>query len=205
MTTTNNNQDFLHKYTVGYMVNALISEKIHYDVYHVQHAFSTAFPDVVWATPANALHMTVMQLLAPQVNYGEDKDALFEKVFPTYDPVLHQVFRHVAPFEITFDRLFVSESAIALYGDDKSNALFNEIRQKFLSQIELPPHTDLPPNIAHSTIIRFVGEIPLEDVQKVADSLQFSITQSIDEFRVVRETELPMLNYSVVKTYPLSY
>lgn len=187
------------------MVNAEISEKIHYDIYQLQHAFSSAFPNAVWATPANALHITLMHWLAPLTDYGQDKDALFERNFPAYDAVLHESLRRVAPIDILFSRLVVSESAIALVADEKSNSTFNEIRQKFLSQAELLKGTNQPPDIAHSTIIRFVGEIPLEEVQKIADSLQFSIAQTIDEFRVVRETELPMLNYSVIKSYPLSY
>jgi hypothetical protein len=205
MSTTKKSQDYLHKYTVGYMVNAAVSEKVHYDIYQLQHAFASAFPNAVWATPANALHVTLMDWLAPLVDYGQDKDALFERNFPAYDAVLHESLRRVTPIDVVFSRLVVSESAVVLVADEKCNSTFNDIRQKFLSQTELLKGTKLPADIAHSTIIRFVGEIPLEEVQKVADSLQFSISQTIDEFRVVRETELPMLNYSVIKSYPLSY
>lgn len=204
MERTVNNRDYLNQTAVGYMINTLLSEPTQYEIKNLQDTFVSKFPDVVWATPTSALHVTLLDWLAPLVDYDDDKDRVFEKINPRYDSVLSSILATVEPIDVTFNSFIVSSSAIAIVADEKSTQIFNDIRQMFLEKIDLLPNTKQPPNIVHSTIVRFVGEVALDNVKKLTETLDFSFVEHIDEFQLVRETTLPMLNYSVIKKYPLN-
>lgn len=203
MERTINSRDYLNQSAVGYMVNTLLSEQSKDIIKSLQDTFVSEFQDAVWPTPVDALHITLLDWLAPLVEYGENKDLLFEKIQSEYSSVLSSILTTIEPIDVTFNQLLVSPSAIAVVGDEESTQRFNAIRQRFLAEINLLLETKQPPTIVHSTIIRFVGEIALTDVRKVADGLTFSFVEQVDEFQLVRETRLPMLDYTAIESYPL--
>lgn len=204
MELTVNNRDYLNQSAVGYMINTLLSESAQNEIKNLQDAFVSEFPDVVWKTPTSALHVTLLDWLAPLVDYDDDKDHVFEKINPRYDTVISGILATAEPIDVTFNSLIVSSSAVAIVADEKSTQIFNDIRQRFLEKIDLLPNTKQPPNIVHSTIVRFVGEVALDNVKKLAETLDFSFVEHVDEFQLVRETTLPMLSYSVIKKYQLN-
>ena len=204
MELTMSSQDYLNQSAVGYMVNTLLSEPTQNEVKKLQDIFVSKFRDAVWSTPANTLHVTLLDWLAPLVDYGEDKDQVFEKINPEYSAVLNGILKTIRPIDLTFNRLVVGPFAVAIVTDEKSTQVFNNIRQQFLEKIDLLPNTKQPPNIVHSTIIRFVDEIDLNSVKKFAETLNFSFIERVNVFQLVRETALPMLDYSVIKKYPLN-
>jgi 2'-5' RNA ligase len=203
MELTSTSRDYLNQSANGYMINTLLSESAQNQVKTLQDIFVSEFRDAIWMTPADALHITLLDWLAPLVDYSEDKDSIFERLYPQYDDVLTSILADVEPIDAIFNRMVVSSSAIAIVADEKSTAIFNDIRQKFLEKISLLPNTKQPPNIVHCTIVRFVGEIALDSVKKIAITQDFSFIEQINGFQLVRETVLPMLDYSVVKKYPL--
>jgi 2'-5' RNA ligase len=203
MELTINSNDYLNQPAVGYMLNTLLSESARSEVNTLQDAFSSELHNAVWRTPRESLHITLMDWLAPLVEYYDDKDRVFKNIYHEYNDVLTNILSEIAPMYITFNSMIVSRSAVAIVADENSTILFNDIRQKFLGKINLLPNTKLPPTIVHSTIIRFVDEIALDHVEKIANSLDFSFTEKVDGFQLVRETTVPMLGYSVIKQYPL--
>lgn len=203
MELTVNSHGYLNHSALGYMVNTLLSESTQNKIKALQDTFVSEFPDAVWLTPADALHITLLDWLAPLVEYKEDKGIVFEKIKLEYDAELSDILTTVRPIDVTFNSLIVSPSAIAIVADEKSTQIFNDIRQRFLEKIDLLPNTKQPPSIVHSTIVRFVGEIALNNIKDFSETLDFSFIEQIDEFQLVRETTLPMLDYSVIKKYPL--
>jgi len=185
------------------MVNTLLSKSSQESIKKLQDVFTKQFPEAVWTTPADTLHITLFDWLAPLVNYGNDKDVLFDEIYREYGGVLSDILNKINPVNLTFSKIIISPSAVAIVADDKSTEIFNKIRQDFLAQIKLLPNTKQPPNIVHSTIVRFVDEIDLGDVRQLANSLDFSFNETVDNFQLVRETKLPMLEYSVVNRYLL--
>jgi hypothetical protein len=203
MELTTNSGNYLNQSATGYMVNTLLSEPAKNEIKDLQDIFSSKYPDIVWKTPLDALHITLLDWLAPLVDYAENKDDAFKRIYPGYDAVLTNILREVGPISLNFDRMIVSPSAIALVASDEGTRFYNDIRQKFLGKINLLPGTKQPPTIAHSTIIRFVGEVALDSIKDTAQEIHFSFIEHTESFQLVRETTLPMLDYSVIKKYPL--
>jgi len=185
------------------MVNTLLSQSTQDKVRNLQNILVSELRDVAWATPPDALHITLLDWLAPLVDYGDDKEGVFEKIHFEYDAALAGILETIEPINVNFNGAIVSPSAIAIIADEESTQAFNDIRQKFLAKIDLLPNTKQPPNIVHSTIVRFVGEVALGDVKKVVDTLDIAFVEHVDSFQLVRETVLPMMDYSVIKRYPL--
>lgn len=203
METTTNSRSYINQQATGYMVNTLLSDSSQRSIKKIQDAFAQELPESIWATPANALHMTLLDWLAPLVDYGRNKDAIFDDIYREYNGALSEILSNIRPIDLTFEKLIISPAAIAVVADSKGTDTFNKIRQDFLGRINLLPNTKQPPTIAHCTIARFIKEININDVRHVADSLDLSFHESIREFQLVRETRLPMLEYAVIARYHL--
>ena len=88
MELTTNSSDYLGKSAVGYMINTLLSESSQNEIKKLQEKFVTEFGDLVWTTPLDALHITLLDLLAPLVDYDNDKNTLFENLGSQYNKPL---------------------------------------------------------------------------------------------------------------------
>lgn len=187
----------------GYMLNVALDERNQEVVSELQQRLLGEFGDIVWTLPPESLHITLMDWVAPLVDYGRNKDLLFHEVFSEYDSVLHQIISSVDKFDITFNTLNVSTGGIFLTAVD--NGEFQKIRSNFTDRVELQPGTKQPPKIIHTTIARFQKEIPLEEVEDFISQQKVHFTQTVGEFRLVNEKTIPMLEYELIKTYPLNY
>jgi hypothetical protein len=126
-----------------------------------------------------------MDWVAPLVDYGKDKDLLFQSLYDKYDSVISNILNNVGEIHITFDTIRVSSGAIFITGHD--NGQFQSIRDEFMDKIDLAPGTKRPPSIIHATIARFVQEIDLTIVQQFASNQGINFTQHIESFRLVNE------------------
>lgn len=191
----------IHKPFVGFMVNSELSEESKQKVAKVQGQLTQKFGNGIWHQPPESLHITLFDWIAPLIDYGEDKDALFEKIFEQYDKVATEAFRNTQPIEITFNQVKVAPAAVFAVGEDQGQ--YNQIRQYFLDNIELLPNTKKPPEIIHFTVSRFTEEIEFEPIEAFLQSLDFSMTQEVNSFRLVREEIDPMLKFKTLKEYKL--
>lgn len=78
---------------VGYMVNTVPSEENQQKVASLQQRIAKAFGDSVWVTPRETLHITLMDWIAPLIDYRKDKDELFKDIFHSYDEVLSHILK----------------------------------------------------------------------------------------------------------------
>ena len=101
-----------------------------------------------------------------------------------------------------FDTIGVSAGAV--YRQAHDHGTFQHIRDSFLRETELLPGTKQPPKIIHTTIARFLKEISLADVQKYIADEVIDQTELVTRFRLVNETQIPMLGFEVLKSYQLS-
>lgn len=194
--------NYIGKDAVGFMVNTDISSETTAKIKLIQQHASDIFGNKLWITPSKSLHITLLDWLAPLVEYGEDKDTLFDTIQPTYDSTLRKVVKKYPLQYIIFDRILISPTAIILTATDAAST-FNEMRSDFLSEISLLPNTKEPPTIVHTTIARFVDTYDPRHTEQFLQENTLSIGETINHFRLVRETKLPMLDYSVLETYKL--
>lgn len=191
----------IEKRFIGYMVNAEFSPENKAKIRALQQQITDQFGDGVWCQPQHSLHITLFDWIAPLVDYGEDKDDLFEKIRQEYDQVVREALSGVKPLTVKFNKL--STAARAIFGTGNDNGQFAQIRQHYLDNVTLLPNTKLPPTIIHFTMCRFVQEIELEPIQQLIEKLDFALEETIDEFRLVREVIDPMIEYEILQTYKL--
>lgn len=197
---TSINQD-INRLVNGYMINAIPSSANSQKVAQLQAKLAAQFGDDLWLTPPMTLHITLMDWIAPLVEYGTDKETLFNDILPEYDEALTEILREQPPIMVHFDTLKVTPGAIILIGHDDGS--FKRIRDSFLQKIELIPDTKKPPTIIHSTIARYKTEQDLQPLVDFVTDQELAFDCAISLFRLVQERVTPMLEYNLLKEYHL--
>lgn len=187
--------------TVSYVINSSFSDEFKNYIETIQEKIKDQFGNVVWNIPKESLHITLMDWLAPFVDYGKHPDELFKEIETEYKTVLREVLADVVLNPLHFETIKVSPTTIFIQANNDSS--LNKIRETFLQKINLLPNTKQPPHIAHSSIIRFTQEYELAPIEKCISSLEIHFTETLSEFRLVRETKLPMLEYEVIDVFPI--
>lgn len=186
----------------GYMINTVPTQENCQKVAIFQKKLAAQFGNTLWLTPPDTLHITLMDWIAPLVDYGTDKDVLFKGRFPEYDKVFTDIVRRQPPpITIHFDTLKVTPDAVILVGRDDGS--FQRIRNDFLREIELLPNTKQPPTIIHSTIARYKTEQDLQPIIDFVATQDLSFDHIVTHFRLAQEQVVPMLDYNLLKQYPL--
>lgn len=187
----------------GYVLNAEFSTENKDTLEALMQLLGQQFGSAVFAMPRNSLHITLFDWIAPLVDYGgADKEVLFSQCQPSYDTALNEILRNQPPITVTFNELRASPSTIFLVGHDDGS--FQHIRNQFIDRVELLPNTKKPPEIIHSSVARFTEIIALEGVEQFIRRQRISFTQTVDAFRLVHTSREPMLEFEVLKRYPLT-
>jgi hypothetical protein len=186
---------------VGYVVNSGFSADNQALLSEIQSNFANEFSGALWIPKTEALHITLMDWLAPLVSYGRDKDEIFPEIFNEYDNAVNESVEGTAPIHVEFGVINVSSDAIFLTGEDRGQ--YQTIRDRFLGKVSLLPNTKLPPKIIHSTIARFTKSLDIDVVRTFAQSQTVAFEQLIDVFKLLRSTDTKMEDYKIIKTYNL--
>lgn len=191
----------LEKETVSYVLNTELSESGREAILKLQGQLKERLGKVLWLLPPDALHITLMDWLAPFVEYGDDPDKLFREHRHVYEEALREVLADIHPISVHFERIQVSPSTIHIEGSEDGS--FAEIRGHFLEQIELLPGTKPAPDIVHASVARFTGKTDLREAEECVSDLSIDLTELVQGFRLVRETKLPMLEYEIIEEFSL--
>lgn len=186
----------------GYMVNTAFSDKNSQRLEKIIHEIEKAFPGKVYAAPPGSLHITLLDWIAPLVDYdGQPKFELYHQVADSYDKALELAVSAHKEITIHFTELCVSETTVYIRGYDLGE--FAAIRQAFVDSVTLLPSTKQPPTIIHASLIRFTDKIPIEDVQKAVSTMTIDLYQTVEWFRLVHSLREPMLEFKEIKRYTL--
>ncbi len=186
---------------IGYMLNATFRAKEQKEIATLQQKIAERFGSSIWITPPATLHITLMDWIAPLVDYGKSKEGLFEELFPAYDAVFTRLLKDFKQIKINFNEVKATPGAIIILGQD--NGEFNNIRSRFLEEVQLLPNTKQPPVIIHSTIARYRKEMDLNPIISFLAQHPVMFTYEVSRFRLVRENTAPQLKYQLLKEYPL--
>lgn len=186
----------------GYMVNTVPHAANRQKIAEFQAKLASRFRTGIWLAPPDTLHITLMDWIAPLVDYGKDKDRLFKDRFAEYDAVLTDLTRRQRPIAVHFDTVRATPGAVILTGED--DGTFQRIREGFLGKVSLLPGTKQPPTIIHSTIARYTAEQDVEPIADFATDSALSFRHTVTHFRLVQEQIAPQLEYNVIKEYPLA-
>ena len=196
-----NPSEFWGSYRSSYVLNTQLSKEGIDLIQSLHRALQDNFSDAILIPPDNALHITLMDWIAPLVAYSEDKEHLFTSHFPQYDVSLKHTLQNQHPIQVKFNQIKVTPDAIIIIGKDDGS--YDRIRSEFLKQQDLIPGTKRPPQIIHSTIARFSNPVEIEKVQEAVQGIQINFVQVIDHFRLTKESRVPMLEFEEIKRYLL--
>lgn len=186
---------------VGYVLNSEFSSENQQEIQELQRRLVERFGDAILVPAPETLHITLMDWLAPLVDYEKNKDDLFEEVRRPYNAALDGIITHQGPISVRFNQITAGAHAIFISGED--NGQYEQIRSDFLNKVELLPNTKKPPQIIHSTIARYSQEIDLKEIQDFINTQSIDFTQIIDEFRLLRTTDTRMAAKLILKKYKL--
>lgn len=193
---------WLEKPFEGYVMNTVFSEENSATVMELIDKISQAFGDSVHCMTAESLHITLLDWIAPLVDYaGKDKHELFKAIYHEYDTAVGDILSGEKQFTVTFDTIHVAPTTIFISGHD--NGEFERIRSKYLDAVQLLPDTKRPPAIIHSSLARFKKELDLAEVESVIKQQSIGFEQSIENFQLVHTFKEPMLEFEILKTYNL--
>jgi hypothetical protein len=199
--TVSNPDPNLRRAVEGYMVNTGLSVAAADQVGEIQRQLATVEPGLLWLPPAIALHVTLLDWIAPLVEYEESHLVLFERVRSTFGTCLRRLLEHRPPIDVRFTRIVVGPDAIILTGSDDGS--FAEIRDAFVAGVQLHPQTKRPPKIIHMSIARYLRTSPIEAVARAAAGIDVDLTERMSTFRLVRENRVPMLDFDLLDIYRL--
>jgi hypothetical protein len=191
----------LNKRRIGYVVNSTFSPENQESILRLQQRLATKFGNGLWLPLPGSLHITLMDWLAPLVDYDRPKDETFPDIYDEYDRALTEATKGMGPIEVRFGTIGASHNAIFIQGEDSGQ--YQEIRKKFLGKVSLLPNTKLPPTLIHSTIARFIRPLNLAAVREYTGQQQIKFDHITNAFRLIRTTDTKMEDFKVIKSYEL--
>ena len=185
-----------------YNLAALLSPSAVQKVGVIQEQLQKLLGDAIWLTPTNCLHITLMEVICDTEYKDFSRAQYFNEWYEKYNEQVRRTIAGLSPYDATFNEIRISQGAIIIKAPDPKP--FNDIRDKLLSEIELPQGTKIPPNIAHCTIARFNKVVDLDDMQLKARELTIDLTERIAAFSLVKDLVPPDFSPKIVEKYELS-
>lgn len=184
-----------------YNIAALLSNRARRRVTILQDRLKRVLGDVIWLMPANCLHVTLMEIICDTECRDLSRAEHFKLWHKKYSKPTRAAIGSFSPFDVTFNEVVVSQGAIIIKSPDSKP--FNDIRNRLLSEVELPEGTKMPPDIAHCTIARYATALDLNDVRYQTSGLEIDLTERITQFSLIKDMVPPDFNPTVIETYGL--
>jgi hypothetical protein len=152
--------------------------------------------------PQRSLHTSVVWLLPVHEEFGQPKDALWQRHGPGWVGTLAATAAGTARFRLHYRKLVATDSAVIAVADEPNQ--LSALRRTLVPRLDLPGSTSAG-RLAHVTLFRYAG--PLRDPAAFADWL--AVTEAgagteVSELLVIRERVFPALDYEVLHTLPLA-
>ncbi|HWZ65839.1 MAG TPA: hypothetical protein VNX65_03505 [Patescibacteria group bacterium] len=188
----------------GYIVIAPLSEASKQRIADIQSQFVERFgEDNLWAPSGDQLHITFAHIITPDAEYKEDRATLFSRLRPLATAALNKTIP--GPFTITsqFYAIEASPSAVILKASDDGS--FERFRKGFISNFSPPDGTRMPPEIIHTTILRFRNSIDLNVVRQLAQKIMTGFVPFEEQttvLQMIREKKIFVQEHEVLEEFP---
>jgi len=162
----------------------------------------------LYVQPARSMHITVLDLIDPIIDpthYGyKNKAELWNKIGLACEEAIKKVLSTIKPFNVTFDNLAVTDSAVILTGSDDGQ--LQKIRTQIMGEIDhlRLPRSKQPPTIIHSSLARYKKVMDLELVRRAVAEQEVAFTMRVDRFTLRNQTKINCLEYTDIQVYDLA-
>ena len=200
MIRTNPSED-VGKILDGYMTNIPFADSAARQVLSLQQSIEAQLGSAAWSQPVSSLHVTLFDFIAPKIQYDEPHKTIYTQEKAKINDVLCQLAQEFSSFTIFLDTICASQDAIYIKGSD--NGSVDLIRKRFLELYTLDHRTKRPPQIIHSTIMRFTDNVALTNVERIISTESIAVSIPVTYLRLTHETQIPMLGYEELNRYLL--
>lgn len=183
-----------------YCLLALLSKSTQQQLAPLLASLSTELGDDAWVMPETSLHITLCEIIEWK-EYAHDRQAMYDQHSYKYENLTEEILANFGPISVTFDTIEVSPQAIIIKGSDDGS--FARIRKELVEKLPLPENTKMPPAIIHSSIVRFVNEVPLSKIEEIVQRHSISISETVNQFHLIHSLVSPLLDYETIRRYSL--
>lgn len=191
----------------GYIVIAPLSEGTKKNIVAIQKRFAKEFgEDALWLPKGDQLHITFCHIVTPNVEYQEDRASLFARLRPQATATLQNTVPY--PFAIASEFYTIEAFRSAVIIKARDDGSFSRLRQEYIDTIPVPEGTRMPPEIIHSTLLRFREPVDFAAVQKVTDEIMTNfepfeeVTKSL---QLIHEKKIFVQEHEVLEEFPSVY
>jgi len=184
---------------IAYWIVSPISDEAARVIAKLQAALTERFSDAVWSVPRKSLHIS-FSALSPIFESAVVHSAP-ANVPSNYVDVFKELVSGQKPIKLHFDTVEAFPAAIILKAHDDGS--YKRLRDQFNQRIELPEGTKPTPTIIHTTICKFHRSIDVDEVQNFLNTKTVEISMLVNEFRVVREKILYMVDFDILQRFHL--
>ena len=188
----------------GYIIIAPLSDESKERIKAIQGRFVEAFgKENLWLPEGDQLHITFGHIITPNVEYEEDRSVLFSKVRPLASSALSQVVQHQLKVTSEFDTIEAFPSAVIVKAHDDGS--FDQLRQSFTDRFQLPEGTRTPPEIIHTTLLRFRNQVDLGEVSRLTEEIMADFEpfeEHTTKLQMIREKKIFVQDHDVLEEFP---
>lgn len=184
-----------------YNIAAMLSVSTREQIMVLQEKIKTILGDIVWFTPPQCLHSTLMEIIWRTEYATLSRRQHFEKWYGTYHQTTKEIIASHNPFTIHFTELYASPGAIIIKAENTHE--YNAVRNDLLTHTKLPEGTKMPPTIVHSSVARYAKSVDVAEVQQALQALTIDITETITDFKLVTDLVPPSSKARTLETYKL--
>jgi hypothetical protein len=165
----------------------------------IQRQLKSLLGDVIWLTPPQALHMTLMEIICDTEYTGLSRKEHFQHWYEKYNDRARETLAQFLPVHLGFNELLASRGAIIIKTADSTS--FNHIRDELLKSTVLPAQTKIPPDITHCSLGRYNEAVDLEMVQEKVRAITVDLEEVVREFKLMKDLG-PDFHPTQLETYP---
>lgn len=195
--------DFDHP-AEGYIVIAPLSEESKERIADIQSRYAELFGEkALWLPKEDQLHITFSHIITPNAEYTEDRSSLFARLQPQASAALSAAVRPPLAVACHFSTVEAFPSAVILKATD--DGTYDKLRRRFIENFQPPEGTRMPPEIIHTTLLRFKEPVNLAEIQKLTEEIMEDF-EPFDELttslQMIREKKIFVQDHEVLEEFP---
>lgn len=189
----------------GYIIIAPLSTSSKRRIAEIQGQFIKRLGKAnLWIPSEDQLHITFAHIITPNVEYPEDRATLFSRVRPFASAALRQTVRSSFIIKSKFNTVEASLSNVILKATDDGS--FEQLRKTFIDNFTPPEGSRVPPNIIHTTLLRFRESIDFNAVQALTQEIMAEFEpfeEQTTRLQMIREKKIYVQDHEVLEEFPL--
>lgn len=188
----------------GYIVIVPLSDASKQKISQIQKRYLERFGEEnVWLPTGDQLHITFSHIITPDAEYKENKASLFAKLKPTALAALERTATYPMSVTSVFDTVVAYPPAVIITASDDGS--LQRLRNVFVDNFDTPEGTRMPPQIIHSTLVRFRHPVDFLAVQELTADIMADFEpfeEHITTLQMIHEKKIFVQEHEILEQFP---